>query len=705
MNLEFDTPVQYIKGVGPARAAMMRASGIETVEDLLSCVPMRYEDRERCVPIASLRSGDKCVVKGMISAAGKRYTKRRDLSLFEVIISDGQGSISVKFFNQPYLSGTLREGKSAVFFGEVVWDKYSRSLSILNPEIEMLEQENDIPLHSDRIVPVYRRIDKISGRLIRTIMFRLLSSSPGLPEYLPEKIMRMHGFPGIREAYWGIHFPVIPEGVNREAFLDQLNQGDTPARKRMVYEEFFLFQAGIKQRRMMNLLASRGREIGLTAQLRERIRKILPFKPTPAQKRVLGEIVKDITSDHRMNRLLQGDVGSGKTIVALQAMIVLMENGYQAAFMAPTEILAEQKVRSFSSILQGTPYRTGFISGGTRQADRKKVLAGVASGEINLIVGTHSLIQEGVNFRALGLVVIDEQHRFGVMQRTRLAGKGDDPDILVMSATPIPRSLAMTLYGDLDISLIDQLPPGRKPVKTIVKTEASREEVYALVSERISLQQQVFVVCPLVEESEDSDLTAATETHQRLLALFPSARVGLLHGRMGADEKSEVMEKFRDGAIQILVATTVIEVGIDVPAAAVMIIEHAERFGLSQLHQLRGRVGRGKEPGLCILMAARASTKEAVERLRVMCRSSDGFVIAEKDLEIRGPGDYLGVRQSGVPDFHFGSLVKHFNLLASARQDVSELFDKGEISPGNISRLMAVYQRRWGEKTGLTSSG
>ncbi len=705
MILELDTPVQYIKGVGPSRAEMFRSAGIQSVEDLLSWIPIRYEDRESCLPISSLRDGDKCVVRGKISASGRRFTRRKGFSLYEAIISDGKASISIKFFNQPYLSGILKEGRNAVFYGEVSWDQYSRALTMLNPEIEMLNQGNDLPVHTDRIVPVYRRIGKISGRMIRQIIFRLLSSSPEIPENLPEKILLKYKFPGLYDAYWGIHFPSLPPGTDRKDFLKQLNNCETPARKRMIYGEFFLFQAGLKELRIKNLLGSCRRDIRITAQLRERIRSILPFRPTPAQKKALREIVQDIIAPRRMNRLLQGDVGSGKTIVALQAMLVLMENGYQAAFMAPTELLAEQQFISFSALLQGTPYKMGFLTGSTGPASRKQLLASLASGKTQLVVGTHSLIQEKVVFKALGLVVIDEQHRFGVMQRSILAGKGSAPDIMVMTATPIPRSLAMTLYGDLDVSLIDQLPPGRKPVKTVVKTEASREEVYALVGARLELKQQVFVVCPLVEESAEMDLTAATEMFQRLQSVFPSARVGLLHGRMSADEKTRVMVDFRDGLIQVLVTTTVIEVGIDVPAAAIIIIEHAERFGLSQLHQLRGRVGRGEIPGLCILMVVRAATREAVERLRVMCRSNDGFVIAEKDLEIRGPGDYLGVRQSGAPDFHFGSLVKHFSLLAAARQDVSELFDNGEISQEYRDRLNTIYQKKWGGKAGFSSSG
>lgn len=705
MNLKMETSVTYVKGVGPARAEMLRAAGIESVEDLLSLMPMRYEDRESGLPISALGEGDKAVVKGKISASGNRYVRRRGFSIFEVLVSDGGGCLSVKFFNQPYLAGILKDGRQAVFFGEVSRDKYGLELTMLNPEVELLEQGDGMPVHSGRIVPVYRRIDRISGRMIRQIIFRILSEPPEMVEILPAGIIKKYGFPGIEKAFLGIHFPLVSQGADRKRFIEDLNNWNTPAQKRMAYGEFFLFQAGLKEARTRVRRPSSGRNIRISNQLRERVRAVLPFRPTTAQKRVLREIVQDIASPYRMNRLLQGDVGSGKTIVALQAMIVMMESGFQAAFMAPTELLAEQHFRNFSALLQKSPYKAGFLSSSVKGTERKRLLESLASGETQLAVGTHSLIQEGVSFKSLGLAVIDEQHRFGVVQRTMLAGKGYDPDILVMTATPIPRSLAMTLYGDLDISLIDELPPGREPVKTLVKTEQGREEVYALVREKLKCGEQVFVVCPLIEESEQGDLNAATEMHGRLREAFDSARIGLLHGRMGSEEKQRVMLGFRDALLQVLVTTTVVEVGIDVPAATVMIVEHAERFGLSQLHQLRGRVGRGRNPGLCVLMASGSGTRESVERLQVMCRSNDGFVIAEKDLEIRGPGDYLGVRQSGAADFHFGSLVKHYGLLAAARQDVSELFDGAEISPGYKKLLLELYRKKWGKKAGFFSSG
>ncbi len=698
-------PVQYLRGVGPARARMFNFAGIETAEDLLSWIPVRYEDRTKFLPIASLSEGDRCVVKGKISASGKRPVRKRGFSLFEVIVSDGRGAISIKFFNQPYMSNILKEGRTAVFFGRVSLDKYNGFLTMLNPEIEIMGSGEDELIHSDRIVPVYRRIDKISGRMIRKTVFMFLSESPEMREMIPNEILKKYGFPEISEALKEIHFPSVPPGVDPEAFVRILHERETVAQKRMAYGEFFVFQAGMKQARIDNARVSSSKDIKITPRLKERVIKILPFKPTQAQKKALGEIVRDIVAPRRMNRLLQGDVGSGKTIVALQAMIVLVENGYQAAIMAPTELLAEQHFIGISRLLSNSPYRVGFLSSSVKGNSRNKFFENLASGEIQLVVGTHSLIQKGVEFKNLGLAVIDEQHRFGVSQRVMLGEKGFEPDILVMTATPIPRSLAMTLYGDLDVSIIDQMPPGRIPVKTVVKSESGREEVFSLVREKLKAGEQVYVVCPLVEESEQSDLTAATETCSRLQDIFPAAGVGLLHGRMSPEEKTLVMEDFRKGNLQVLVTTTVVEVGIDVPSATVMIIEHAERFGLSQMHQLRGRVGRGLRPGLCVLMVAGKGTREAAARLRVMSESNNGFVIAEKDLEIRGPGDYLGARQSGAADFHFGNLVKHFSLLADARQDVSDLFDQGGISRNAKKLLLESFSKKWGDKAGFYSSG
>jgi len=703
-NLELKTPVRFLKGVGPSRAEMLKAAGIETVEELLSWMPVRYEDRAFSPSISSLREGDKVSVNGMISASGRRAVRKRGLSLFELIVSDGEGCLSVKYFNQPYLSGTLKDGCRASFYGTVSRDKYTGELAMINPETELLGSGPTGPGGSDQIVPVYSRIDKISGRLLRQIISGIFSVTLSGEDLLHQSILDKYGFPTTVEAFRLIHCPSPPPGVDRMLFLELLGKLATPAQKRMIYEEFFVFQAGMRRKRDENRRRSGTRQIKITTLLRDRIKSVLPFKPTGAQKRALREIVQDIASPYCMNRLLQGDVGSGKTIVALQAMMVVMENGCQAAFMAPTELLAEQHFKNLERLLEVTPFRTEFLSSAVKGQSRKRILRDLQNGTIQLIVGTHSLIQEGVSFQELGLAVIDEQHRFGVVQRGRFRGKGADPDVLVMTAPPIPRSMAMTVYGDLDVSIIDELPPGRKRVKTVVRQEDQRGEVYSLLDERLKSEERIIVVCPLVEESEQVDLKDATAMHQSLAALFPHCRVGLLHGRMDFEAKTRTMLEFRDGLISILVATTVVEVGIDIPDATVMLIEHAERFGLSQLHQLRGRVGRGEKPGLCILMSAGLSSESSAERLEVMCESNDGFYIAEKDLEIRGPGDYLGARQSGAADFHFGSLVKHYDLLAAARQDVSEIFRDNLLSKSGKEQLLNAFDHKWGQRAGLYSS-
>lgn len=705
MSVDLRTPVRFLKGVGPSRAEMLRVAGIETVAELLLWLPIRYEDRSFSPSIASLQEGEKVSVIGMISAAGRKSVRKRGLSLFELIVSDGSGCLSVKFFNQPYLSGLLKEGCRASFFGSVSRDKYTGELSMINPETEVLGSAPPDYEGKDQIVPVYRRIDRISGRMLRQLISGVFAYQFSAEDLLPPQIINKYRFPSAADAYRLIHFPSPPPGVDRKQFLEKLENWSTPAQRRMIYEEFFVFQAGMRRNRDERRASSGERQIRITPRLRDRIRATLPFKPTDAQKRALREIVEDIVSPYCMSRLLQGDVGSGKTIVALQAMIVVMENGYQTAFMAPTELLAEQHYRTFGFLLEGSPFKVGFISSAIKGKARQQVLKDLESGVIDLIVGTHSLIQERISFRAMGLAVIDEQHRFGVVQRNRFYGKGAEPDVLVMTATPIPRSMAMTVYGDLDVSVIDELPPGRKTVKTVVRREKQRGEVYALLGEKLAKGEQVFVVCPLVEESEQVDLKDATAMYQSLRELFPRFRAGLLHGRMDAETKNQTMLDFLEGVTRILVTTTVVEVGIDIPDATVMMIEHAERFGLSQLHQLRGRVGRGEKPGLCILMQTSRGSNSSDRRLEVMCRSTDGFYISEKDLEIRGPGDYLGARQSGAADFHFGNLVKHYDLLAAARQDISELFSRGLLSGSLREQLINSFDRKWGQRAGLYSSG
>ena len=703
MRVNLDTPIQYVKGVGPKRAEMFSAVGIHRAEDLLLYRPFRYEDRSVFRPIAKLRVGDEGVVRGQVSATGRYLTPMKKVRIFEMLVSDSSGTLSVKFFNQPYLQKVFQKGQQVLLFGVCRVDDYTHGISLINPEFEILDSAEDTLIHTGRIVPVYRKIGRMGSKHLRQIVFRLLQELDDQDEDpLPPEGRSRYGLPDRSQTYRQVHFPECSAGADRRAFLESLESEQLPEQQRLVFEEFFFFQVGLLAVKRGREIQPKTRALKITARLREVIKRILPFHPTGAQKRVLKEIVDDLCGAKVMSRLLQGDVGSGKTIVALQAMVLVMENGFQVALMAPTEILAEQHYRTISSTLEGTPYRLALLSRGVKAKRKKQILAGLAAGELDLVVGTHALLQKQVSFQKLALVVVDEQHRFGVLQRSRLMEKGDRPDTLVMTATPIPRSLALTLYGDLDLSVIDELPPGRQPVRTVVKREQSRPEVYRLMGRELRRGRQIFVVYPLIEESEKVDLRAASEMEQQLAqSVFPEYSTGLLHGRLKAEEKEDLMQRFREREAQILVATTVVEVGIDIPNASLMVIENAERFGLSQLHQLRGRIGRGSHPSLCILMTGRVCSQEAYRRLDTMRKTNDGFAIAEMDLEIRGPGEFVGTRQWGLPDFRFGNIVRHRRLLDDARaaaqahlgRMVSETNQQG---PEQVARFLDAWKQRYG---------
>lgn len=706
MPVDLDTPVQFIKGVGPRRARMLESAGIRTAEDLLKYGPFRYEDRSNFRRIRDLSSEEEVVIRGVITVSGNYATPRRGMKIFEMSVRDETGSVSAKFFNQPYLSRVFKEGKEIVLFGTPRYDSYTGALAFLNPETELVGSEGDSAVHTGRIVPVYRKIGQISARQLRQILWNLVTALPdALKETLPSELVKRWKFPSLRDAITMLHFPEVPGGGDRNQFLEDLSRSATPAQRRFIFEEFFLFQLGLLLVRKKVESAPKNHSIRITDRARERIKSILPFHPTAAQKKVLKEIVSDMVSPRVMSRLLQGDVGSGKTIVALQAIVLAIESGYQTALMAPTELLAEQHFRNIKRYLEGTPYRVAFLSGSVKGKARKAVLVEVEEGNTDLLIGTHALIQGKVKFRSLAFVVIDEQHRFGVIQRSKLMEKGDLPDTLVMTATPIPRSLALTVYGDLSVSILDELPPGRQPVKTVVKNENSRSEVYGSILQQLKEGRQVYIVYPLVEESEKLDLKAAVEMADQLQStLFVNYNVGLLHGRMKPDEKDELMKRFLSGDLHVLVSTTVIEVGIDVPNATVMVIEHAERFGLSQLHQLRGRIGRGGHAGLCVLMVDKVRTKEAYGRLDIMRKTSDGFRIAEKDLEIRGPGDFIGTKQSGVPQFIFGNIVRDRKLLELARQEAERHLARVGENREHLAALFGIIDR-WRTKYGLYQVG
>lgn len=708
MSVQLDTAVQYLPGVGAKRANMLAKAGIHSVEDLLRYRPFRYEDRSRFQPVAGLRSGEEAVIQGEILTAGSYTTSRRKVQIFEMIVGDQSAMIAVKFFNQPYLKRILAKGKMVILFGVPHDDSFSGGLSMINPEFELVESDAEQTIHTGRIVPVYRKIGSLTTRHLRQILFHAVERIEIEPaDPIPGEVLSRYHWPSLIDAFRQLHFPHCPPGSAREVCLNQLAAGQSPAHQRFIFEEFFRFQLGLLVARRLRRENVKSRRIQPDRRIREIIKSVLPFHPTTAQKRVLKEIVEDISSTRLMARLLQGDVGSGKTIVAVQAIIVVMANGYQAALMAPTEILAEQHYRNMLRYLKKTDFTVAFLSSRVRGRSRKEMLSLLETGKADLVVGTQALIQEDVRFKNLALVVIDEQHRFGVVQRSVLQEKGSRPDTLIMTATPIPRSLALTLYGDLDISVLDELPPGRWPVKTVVKTEAGRKDVYQLLEQELKKGRQAYVVYPLIEQSEKVDLKAATEMAAMLQKeVFSEYRVGLMHGRLKGAEKEELMRGFESGQIHILVSTTVIEVGIDVPNATVMVIEHAERFGLSQLHQLRGRIGRGCEGGFCILMVDKISSREAYERVDIMRKSSDGFKIAEKDLELRGPGEFVGRKQSGVPDFLFANLVRDRKWLEVARQEAARRLEEMLArTPQERTETLASLDRQWRARYGLFEVG
>ena len=685
------TPLQYLKGVGPRRAADLKRVGLVSVEDLLYRFPIRYEDRGRLQPIESLKPGRVVSIVGRVSSCGLRSTRRPGFKIFEVLVSDATGSVRATWLNQPFLRDVFTSGQQVVLFG-VAELRGHGGLQLTNPQYEILDGEDGETIHTGRIVPVYEKTGSVTARVQRRLVHDVLQRLPtDLPDPLPTHIRVRLGLPARRPALVDTHFP--PEGTDIEA----LNRFDTPAQRRLIFEEAFLFQTGIVARRQKAGAETKPGSIHVDDRIRESARRVLPFKLTPGQRQALKEIVEDLQRPQPMNRLLQGDVGAGKTIVALLAALVVMENGLQVAFMAPTEILAEQHFLSVSRLLQASRFRVALLTGGGGAAARKAHLAEIESGAIHLVVGTHALVQGGVRFRRLGLVIIDEQHRFGVLQRATLRSKGAGPDVLVMTATPIPRTLALTLYGDLDVSLIRDMPPGRQPIVTTARPESRRDEVYRVVREQLDLGRQAYVIYPLVEESEKVDLKAATEMADHLShEVFPHYRVGLLHGRLKADGKERVMKAFAAGEIQILVSTTVVEVGIDVPNASVMIVEHAERFGLSQLHQLRGRVGRDRHPSSCFLVYQSPLSEDARERLRAMTTTTDGFEIAERDLRLRGAGDLFGTRQAGVPTFRLIDLVRDRDVLELAHGEAVEWFRHSAPPPSALAELQQAWEERFG---------
>jgi ATP-dependent DNA helicase RecG len=684
------TPLQYLKGVGPKRAADLASAGLHTVEDLLYRFPIRYEDRSRLVSIADLKPGQAASIAARVLSCHLRSTRRPGFKIFEALVGDASGALRVLWLNQPFLRDVFTAGQHVVLFG-VVELRGQGGLQITNPQYEILEEEDGQTIHTGRIVPVYEKTGAVTPKMQRRMVHDALARlTADLPDHLPEAARVRMDLPSRYAALHGAHFPPADTSV------DDLNRFATPAQRRLIFEEAFLFQTGVLAKRLASSRDRKPTPVKVDDRIRKSARAVLPFSLTEGQKRALAEIVGDMQRPQPMNRLLQGDVGAGKTIVALLAALVAMENGLQVAFMAPTEILAEQHFLSIGRLLQASRFRVALLTGGTRTAQRRAQLAEVEAGSIHLIVGTHAVLQEDVRFHRLGLIVIDEQHRFGVVQRAELRTKGLCPDVLVMTATPIPRTLALTLYGDLDVSVIRDLPPGRVPVKTTARTDARRDEVHRFVRTQLDAGRQAYIIYPLVEESDKIDLSAATEMADHLAQeVFPEYRVGLLHGRMKADAKDRVMKAFAAGDLQVLVSTTVVEVGVDVPNASVMVIEHAERFGLSQLHQMRGRVGRGRHPSFCFLLYQSPLSDDGRARLAAMTGTTDGFVLAERDLELRGPGDFFGTRQAGLPTFRMVDLVRDRELLDVARREAEGWLASKAPTPAALRGLLSNWESRF----------
>ncbi len=690
-----DDPVQALRGIGPRWAAELAERGVRTVADLLDHLPFRYEDRRMPRPLAAARPGEPFTGVGTILDVASRRARRRRMEILTVLLDDGTSSLPVLFFNRGYLADLLKPGARMVVHGVPRFGRHGVELH--SPEFDLVREGED----EGRVlgwVPVYEKLGPLAPRRLRTVIREALEGLAEVPDPVPAEALRRLGLPSRAEALRLVHLPPpeTPAGA--------LEGRSTPGHRRLAFDEFFLLELGLAIRRGRRRMELRARPWRID---RDRVRELvamLPFELTGAQRRVLGEILGDLTAPWPMNRLLMGDVGSGKTVIAALAMAIAAENGRQAALMAPTEILATQHARSVGKLLAPAGLRVELLTAGLPAAEQRAVRERLASGEARLVVGTHSLISEKVRFADLGLAVIDEQHRFGVVQRADLRGKGESPDVLVMSATPIPRTLAMVMYGDLDVSLLDEKPPGRQPIRTVVRTFEQRERVMEGLRKALDQGRRVYVVRPAVEESEEGTLLAAEAGLEEYRRRFPDVPVALVHGKMRPAERRANLEAFARGDVRILVATTVIEVGIDVPEASVIVVEDADRFGLAQLHQLRGRVGRGDVRSYCVLVASENASAEALARLHVLEATDDGFRVAEKDLELRGPGEMAGTAQHGMPSFRVADLVRHRDLLLAAREEAFRLLEaRGERGlPGG---LLAEVVRKHGERLRLVEVG
>lgn len=689
-RLKPDSPVTALRGVGPAMAAKLARLDINKAADLLYLLPRRYEDLRNLKPVSGLVPGEVAVVRGEV--LGARLAGFRRQKSFEAVLADGSATVALKFFHFSLerAKKLFTPGRRLIVSGEV--SEFAGRLQFIHPDVEPEAPEGGSPA---RIRAVYPATEGLPQRAIRRLVAQALPLAEAIPLPLPGDIcLRLRLPRTMAEAMKGVHLP------EPSADIDALNRYDTPAQRALIFEELFFFQLGLLSRRR-----SRSRERGIAfpdpqGRLKE-FASALPFRLTRAQERVLAEIAQDMAAPRPMNRLIQGDVGCGKTAVALGACYAAIQAGYQAALMAPTEILAEQHLRS-AARLPELGLRPVFLTSRLKRAERREALRLLATGEANLAVGTHAILEEEVEFARLGLAVADEQHRFGVLQRQALLAKGARPDVLLMSATPIPRSLALTVYGDLDLSVIDELPAGRTPIRTRVLQAGQRALAFSLLKKEVAAGGQAYVVYPLVEESDRLALKSAVSQFEELKLRLAGLRLGLIHGRLGPEERDAVLTRFRQGELDVLVATTVVEVGLDVPNASLMLVEHAERFGLSQLHQLRGRVGRGERPATCLLLSG-STSEQARRRLAVMEETSDGFRIAEADLKLRGPGEFLGVRQSGLPGFRVADVLRDARLLALARREAERYLASGGLAAdAGLRRELAA---RWGERLQLVGVG
>src|SRR5256885_924340 len=735
--LELATPVQYVKGIGPRLAEMLAAKGIHTVDELLHYLLFRYEDRLNPKGISELRAGEMASVIAEVRTSGLFRTRR--MPIFQMTAGQGRARLKCIWFNATYLRDKFKPGQVVALYGKVEEDSHSDALQLIQPQFELLgdsgedgssdaaEQKAADSLEIGRIVPIYesagqgRLTSRWFRRIIRTALDNLTSD---LPDLIPQAVRLRLSLISPREALWSVHWPEAGES------FDDLQSSRTSAHVRLIFEELFFLELGLELKRRQQKTKT-GIAFSLEGRVREAIKKILPFHPTEAQKRVLKEIASDMEKPFPMRRLLQGDVGSGKTIVAFEAAIIAMENGYQVALMAPTEILAQQHYFSARRILENAGYRVVLLTGSLEDDRKREIRRHVGQGNAQLVIGTHALIEKKVDFANLGLVIVDEQHRFGVLQRFKLMKKNPstghvgtaapgrppersstgvpaEPDVLVMTATPIPRTLALTLYGDLDITVLDQMPPGRSPIVTRRLSDERSSEVWDFVRKQLAAGHQAYVVYPVIEEKEESELKAAMKMYKELSnRIFPDLRVAVLHGRMEPELKDQVMRLFQKGDIDLLVSTTVIEVGVDVANATIMVVEHAERFGLAQLHQLRGRIGRGAAKSYCILMTAGKVSEEGERRLDAMVRTTDGFKIAELDLELRGPGEFFGTRQAGMPSFQVANLIRDRQLLEVAKREAAAVIagPNKDISQAEINLALRHMRTRWQYTYGLVEVG